>query len=193
MTDDISQKDRIYLLAGGVAALAVVILGIFTKTAYQSVVAAALMWSAGSLSMIVLGVAFITVRRLFDTPVAFLAAALSFTKAILVVIPLFVVYRHAAGFMDFLYHFKNVVDVVFLGATAWVVFCGRKALGMYFSLPTTALLTLAALGLAANYIILYSSGSVPAFLKWTIILTTLPGFFGVGVGVIRLAVINPRG
>jgi hypothetical protein len=182
-----AADSRTILFAGGVAALAVVILGIFTKTAFQSVVAAALMWSAASLSMIILGVAFIAVRRLFETPAAILVAALLFTKAVLVVIPLFAIYKHAAGFMDVLYHLKNVVNVVFLGATAWVVFCGRTVLGMYFSLPTAALLALATLGLATNHIILYSSGSVPAVLGWTIILTTLLGIAGLGAGFIWLA------
>ena len=187
------NRDRITLGAGGAAALAVVILGIFTKTAYQSVIAAALMWSAASLSMIVLGVAFFAVRRLFEAPVANVVAALLFIKAVLVVFPLFMTRGFPAGLMEFLYHFKNVVNVLYMGMTAWVVFHGRVLLGKGFSLPVVALLSLATLGLLSSHLFLYLDGSVPAFIGWTTILTTLLGVAGMGAGFIWLAVRNPRG
>lgn len=193
MTTEKPQKNvRIILGAGGVSALALVLLGILSKPAYTSVTTAAIMWSLASLSMIILGVTFIHVRRLFKTPVAHLVAALLFIKAALVVIPLFVVYQEAAGFMDALQHFRNGVDLLFLLLTAWVAFRGRKTLGAIFSNLITAALALASLGLLANHILLRLSGSVPGFLGWTIILSTLLGIAGLGVGFIWLAVRNPR-
>jgi len=193
MNEKAATDNRALLVAGGAAALALVLLGILTKTTYKSVAVAAMIWSAASLSMVVLGVTFIAVRRRFETPVALLVAPLLFVKAVLVVFPLFIIYKQAAGFMDVLNHFENVVDVLFLGATAWVVFCGRRTLGKAFSLPTAALLSLATLGLLIDHLLLYLNGSVPAFLAWTIILSTLLGFFGLGIGFIRLAFRNPRG
>jgi hypothetical protein len=187
LNDNNAARNRAVLFAGGAAALVVVILGIFTKTAYRSVIAAALMWSAASLSMIVLGVAFVAVRRLFETPLAVVVAVLLFIKAVLVVFPLFMTRGFPAGLMEFLYHFKNVVNVLYMGMTAWVVFRGRVVLGKGLSLPVVALLTLATLGLLASHIFLYLDGSVPPFLGWTTILTTLLGIAGVGVGLIWLA------
>ena len=134
------KHERKILGAGGAAALAVVLLGIFTNTAYKSVTAAALMWSAASLSMIVMGVAFVAVRRLFETPVAVVVAVLLFIKAVLVVFPLFMTRGFPVGLMEFLYHFKNVVNVLYMGMTAWVVFRGRAVLGNGLSLPVVALM-----------------------------------------------------
>ncbi len=185
------ERERLILGLGGLAALALVVLGIFTKTTYKSVTAAALIWSAASLSLIVLGVAFIAVRRRLETPAALLVAPLLFVKAVLVVVPLFIIYKQAAGFMDVLHHFEKVVDVLFLGATAWVVFSGLRVLGKAFSLPTAALLSLATLGLLTNHLLLYLNGWVPAFLAWTIILSTLLGIAGLGLGLVWLAVRNP--
>ena len=181
------NRDRVILFAGGAAALAVVLLGIFTKTAYKSVTAAALMWSAASLSMIVLGAAFVAVRRLFETPLAIVVAVLLFIKAVLVVFPLFMTRGFPACLMEFLYHFKNVVNVLYMGMTAWVVFCGRAVLGKGISLQVVALLALATLGLLVSHIFLYLDGSVPAFIGWTTILTTLLGIAGMGAGFIWLA------
>jgi hypothetical protein len=193
MNEKTATDNRAVLGAGGVAAIALVVLGIFTKTAYKSVAAAAVVWSAASLSMVVLGVTFIAVRRRFETPVALLVGPLLFLKAVLVVFPLFIIYKQAAGFMDVLTHFENVVDVLFLGVTAWAVFCGRRVLGKALSIPTAALLSLATLGLLTSHPLRHLNGSVPAFLAWTIILSTLLGFFGLGIGFIRLAFRNPRG
>jgi hypothetical protein len=193
MNEKTATDNRAVLGAGGVAAIALVVLGIFTKTAYESVTAAFLMWSAASLSMIVLGAAFITARRRLETPAALLVAVLLFIKAVLVVTPLFVWHGRAVSFMVVLYHFKNVVNVVFMGTTAWVIFRGRRVLGKAFSLPTAALLILATMGFLTNYLLLYLNGPVPAFLAWTIILSTLLGFFGLGVGFIRMTFRNPRG
>jgi len=187
MNGKTATENRAVLGAGGAAAIALVVLGIFTKTAYKSVTAAALMWSAASLSMIVMGVAFMAVRRRFKTPVAVVVAVLLFIKAVLVVFPLFVTREFPASMMVFLYHFKDAVNVLYMGMTAWVVFCGRVALGKGFSLPTAALLSLAALGLLISHLLRQLNGSVPAFLAWTIILSTLLGFFGLGAGFIRLA------
>lgn len=187
LNEKTAADSRTILFAGGAAALALVVLGIFTKTAYRSVTAAALMWSAASLSMIVLGVAFINVRRLFDTPVAVVVAVLLFIKAVLVVIPLFMTRGFPVGIMDVLYYFKNVVNVLYMGMTAWVVFRGRVVLGKGLSLPVVALLAPATLGLLASHLFLYLDGSVPAFLGWTTILTTLLGIAGLGAGFIWLA------
>ena len=172
--------------------MVMVVLGILSKPAYASVVEAAVMWSSAGLSMIVLGVAFIHIRNLLETPAAYLVAAVLFVKAILVVIPLFIVYEEAAAFMYALQYFRYGVDVLFLLLTAWVAFRGRALLGNVFSRFIAAALAVASLGLLANHILMWLSGSVPLSLGWIIIFSTLLGIAGLGVGFIWLAVRKTR-
>ena len=188
MTEKISQKTRIVMGAGGVAALVMVVLGILSKPAYASVVKAAVMWSSAGLSMIVLGIAFIHIRNLLKTPAAYLVAAVLFVQAVLVVVPLFIVYEEAADFMNALQCFRNGVDVLFLVLMAWVVYCGQPVLGGILSRFIAAALTLAALGLLANHIVPWLSGTFSVFLSWMIVLSTLLGIAGLGAGFIWLAV-----
>jgi hypothetical protein len=199
MTGTNSKRGRIILGAGGVAALAMVLLGILNKPAYHSLLAAAVMWSLASLSMIILGIAFLHLRSIFKTKAAYLAAAVLLIKAVLVVIPLFVVYKDAEYFMNAMQIVRSLVDALFLFAAAWVVYCGRPLLGGIVSRLITALLTIAPLSLIAHYVITWlslvtwQSGLEWAFLTWVVILSTLLGTAGLGASLIWLAVRTPRG
>lgn len=198
MTGMNSKRKRIILGAGGVAALTMVLLGILNKPAYHSLLAAAVMWSLASLSMIILGIAFIHMRSIFKTKASYLAAAVLFIKAVLVVIPLFVVYEDAEYFMNAMQILRSLVDALFLLTAAWVVYCGRELLGGIVSKLITAMLTIAPLSLLAHYVVTWlslvtwQSGLGWAFLTWVTILSTLLGTGGLGASLIWLAVRNPR-
>jgi hypothetical protein len=188
MTEKMTTGNRTFLGIGGVAALALVILGIFNKPAYSSLVAAAVMWSLASLAMIALGVAFIRIRSVFETPVVYAAAAVLFLKAVLVVIPLFIVCKEEEMFLSALAGVRNGVDILFLALTAWIAYCGRPMLGGPVSRLIAALLTVAALCLFASHIVIWLSGRAYRYLSWVIIVSTLLGIGGLGAGFIWLAV-----
>jgi hypothetical protein len=116
-----------------------------------------------------------------------LVAALLIVKAILVAFPLFIVFEESIAFMVALRHFRNGVDLLFLLSTAWVAYCGRKALGNVFAGLIAGAFTLAATGLLANYLYLRQSGTFPVFLTWVTIVSTLLGVAGLGAGFIWLA------
>lgn len=187
VTTEIPGRARKILFAGGLAALALVLLGLLNKQAYTNLALAAVMWSAAGVAMVVLGISFITVRRLFDTPLALLAAALLFLKAVLVVLPLLVTCREAAGFMDVAGHVRTGADFLFMLSVAWVVFRGRKMMGVQISYATAFALFLATLGLAASRIIVLLSGSTSAFLALAVLILVFLGFAGLGAGFIRMA------
>jgi len=194
---EVTKRERLILGSGGLAALALVILGIFNQPAYSSLIAAAVMWSLASLSMIVLAVTFIHIRRLFDTPAVYLAAAVLFIKAVMVVIPLFVVSADAESFVGVMQIIRSAVDILFLSVSAWVAYCGRPVLGGIVSRLIAAMLTIAAMGIIANFIITWLSLlalTCPVFplLHWVVILSVLLGTGGLGASFIWLAVRNPR-
>jgi len=195
MTDKKTTVNRAILVTGGVAALALVILGIFNQSSYSSIVAAAIVWSLASLSMIALGIAFIHIRRVFETPAAYLASAVLFIKAVLVVIPLFVEYADA----EVMQVIRSAIDILFMAATAWVMYCGRPLLGGIVSRLIAAMLTIASLGLIAKFIVAWwsiiswQSCVESALVNWAVILSTLLGTGGMGASFIWLGVRRGEG
>lgn len=84
---------------------------------------------------------------------------------------------------------KQVRIILGAGGAAALV---MVVLGIVFSRFIAAALAVASLGLLANHILLWLSGSVPLSLGWIIIFSTLLGIAGLGAGFIWVAVRNPR-